>query len=198
MAIKDILERIERETETAVSEILDRAGAEADRVRSDYTARADGLRRELEERGRKKALEEQRRLIVNEQLELRKTVLAKKREILDEVYEEAKRMVESLSGGELLEQVKLLILKKSVTGRETIVVAQGRESLFPDSFIGELNAAYPGGGGFTLGGEPGDFSWGVVLREGRMVVDLTLDVIFEQLKEAVEPRVAKVLFPEEE
>jgi V/A-type H+-transporting ATPase subunit E len=195
MAIDDILGRIEEESRAAAAEIIEEARRRAAEIRAGNEAKAEELGRELLLRAEKRAGEEERRLVVSEGLELRKSLLAKKREILDALYRRARERIEEIPEAEYRELVKALILKRAISGREEIVVSAKHRKLFGGEFIGELNEAYPGTGGFALAGETGDFEWGVVLREGRRVVDLTLDVLFERLSERMEPAVAAVLFP---
>ena len=123
-------------------------------------------------------------------------VLRKKREILERLYEEGKKKIIELPAEESGRILSDLILKKAISGREEIVISVSQEEIFSDRFIGELNDRFEGGGKFALSAERGEFSWGVVLREGRRVVDLSLEVIFDQLKEKIEPKIAAMLFEE--
>ncbi|UCF06304.1 MAG: hypothetical protein JSV33_04550 [bacterium] len=196
MAIDSILKRIDEETGAAVGEILEKAKREAEEIAGEYATRVGRIKEALEGRAKRKASEEEKRIVVNEQLELRKTVLARKREILDELYSEAADRVRRLPEGEYLELLKTLILKRAVTGREAIVVPADQRGLFDEDFLASLNSAYRPEGHFTLSGEEGGFTWGVILRQERRTIDLTLDVLFEQLKERVEHRIASTLFAE--
>lgn len=197
MPIDKIYERIEREADEAVSGIIEKAGEEAARIGEDYSHKASLLADELGEYAGKKAAEEEKHLIVSEQLELRKAVLTKKREILAGIYGEAKKRIEAMPADQCADILRRMIIQKAVTGKETIIHASSQKSVFTSDFIKSLNSGFSGGGDFSISDEPGSFSWGVVLREGRRVVDLSLDVIFEQLKEKVEPEVAALLFPAE-
>ena len=105
--------------------------------------------------------------------------------------------LESLPEERYLALLKNLIVRRAVSGKEEIVVPKSQKKLFTQDFIDSLSSAFPGKGSFTVASENGDFTWGVVMREGRRVVDLTLRVLFEQLKEKVEPEIAALLFPEE-
>jgi V/A-type H+-transporting ATPase subunit E len=196
MAIDSILKRIDEETSTAVGKILEKARLEAEAIAGEYAGRVDRIRETLEDRARRKAAEEEKRIIVNEQLELRKAVLARKREILDELYRGAADRIRGLPEREYLDLLKTLILKRAVTGREVIVVPADQRGLFGEDFLASLNAAYGPEGHFTLSDEEGVFTWGVVLRQERRTIDLTLDVLLEQLKERVEHRIASTLFAE--
>lgn len=195
MAIDDILKRIDEEAEAQIREKLDEARRKADSVQGEYAGRAERLEAEMRLRAEKRAREQQRRLIVSEQLEIRKALLSKKHRVLDALYEKALRRIEELPRDRYRNIVKSLIIERAVSGAEEIVVASKHRNLFGDTFLAELNGAYPGGGEFTIAAEAGDFGWGVVLREGRRVIDLTLEVLFEQLRERIEPEIAALMFP---
>ena len=196
MSIENILKKIEEETEEAAAEILRAAEKQAGTVREEGAHGGAKLREELESRARAKAADEERRLIVGEELELRKASLERKREILDEVYAEARKRIENLSQVEYLELVSALILKNAVSGKEEIVVPAAQRGMFAGDFLESLNRARGAGTAFSIAGTPGEFAWGVVLREGQRRVDLTLGVIFDQLTARVESTTAGILFPE--
>jgi len=196
MSIENILKRIEEETEEAARGILGKAEAQASLIGEDYAKKGKKLREEIEHRSRVKAADEERRLVVGEELELRKAFLVRKREILDDVYGEARTRLESIPQEAYLDLLRSLIVRHSLSGREEIIVPAAQRNMFTADFIASLNRAKGGGAAFSLAGSPGDFPWGVVLREGQRRVDLTLEVIFEQLKTSIESRIAGILFPE--
>jgi V/A-type H+-transporting ATPase subunit E len=194
MSIENILERIREEAGSAAGELVARAEEEAERIRGSYEAEGADLKVKLEQRAEKKAVEEKRRLIVNEQLELRKQLLRKKREILDELYERAKGEMERLGEEDYLDLMKEMILRGAISGNEEIVVAKQQRNLYGDDFLDALNRENKLGKGFKLAKDSGDFPWGVILREGARIVDLTLGVLVEQLRERIESEIAPMLF----
>jgi len=196
MAIEDILRQIGEEMESHAGEILGRAGEKAAAIERQYDGKAGRLERELGEQAKRKSSEEEKRIIVGEQLDLRKAVLSKKREILEELYVEAAARIRRLPESDYLELMQSLIARRAISGREEIVAPSGQRKLFGDDFLRSLNERFGSGGRFTLSTEEGAFEWGVVLRERRRTVDLTLDVLLEQLKEKAEHRIAATLFAE--
>lgn len=196
MSVENILKRIAEETEQAIGAV--RAGTEKQiaAISEEHEKKGAVLRAELERAARTKAEEEERRLIVGEELELRKAGLARKREILEEIYGEARRRVEGLPPEEYLDLLRSLIVRHSLSGKEEIVVPAAQRRIFTAEFLVSLNKHKGAGAAFTIADAPGDFAWGVVLQEGQRKVDLTLDVVFDQLKARVEAQIAAVLFPE--
>ncbi|MCX5754005.1 MAG: V-type ATP synthase subunit E [Candidatus Krumholzibacteria bacterium] len=196
MSIENILKRIEEETQAAEAEVLRAAGIRAASVREEGERGGAKLREELQSRVRAKASDEERRLVVGEELELRKASLERKREILGEVYAEARKRIENLPPGEYLKLMSAFILKSAISGNEEIVVPAAQRSMFAGDFVESLNRARGAGAAFAVAEAPGDFAWWVVLIEGQRRVDLTLGVIFRQLTARVESAVAGVLFPD--
>jgi len=196
MSIENILKRIEDEAEEAAREILGKADAQVSHIREDYAKKGEKLREELEHSVRAKAADEERRLVVGEELELRKAFLVRKREILGEVYAEARRRIESLPQEAYLDLLRSLVVKHSLSGREEIIVPAAHRDIFTADFIESLNRAKGGGAAFLLAESSGDFPWGVVLRAGQRRVDLTLEVVFGQVKTSIESIIAGILFPE--
>lgn len=195
MSIENIIQRIAEEAAASAAETAERATERAAAIREEYEKRAAALAEELARAYRERAVVEERRLVVAEELELRKQLLERKREVLAEVYREARNRIEGLPPAEYLDLVRSLVLRNAASGREEIVVPAAHRQLFTPAFIDSLNRAR-GGASFRIADEPGAFAWGVVLREGRRLVDLTSDVIFRQLAARIEARVAAVLFPE--
>lgn len=196
MSIENIIQRIEDETGGAVAEILEKAEAQAAAIAADFSRTTVRMREELDGKARARAADEEKRLIVGEQLELGKSFLERKRQVLDEVCRMARNRIEALPAAEYRELVRGLILRNAVTGSEEIVVPARQRDLFTPEFIESLNGARGGGAAFSVAGPSDDFGWGVILREGQRRVDLTLEVVFEQMRERIESAIATVLFPE--
>jgi V/A-type H+-transporting ATPase subunit E len=194
MSIEKILNKIDEDSRAAVEAALARARDETAALSTRYVRRAEELEADLRARAGKKAAEEKRRLLVSEQLELRKAVLVRKREILSELYDEARKTIAAFSGEEYLSLIRTLVISMAVSGAEEIVPAAGQAALLSSDFLTKLNKEYPGGGRFTIAAEEGSFDWGVVLREDRRTVDLSLSTVFDQVMDRIEPEVSAILF----
>jgi vacuolar-type H+-ATPase subunit E/Vma4 len=194
MSIENILNKIDEDSRAAVEAALGRAREEAAALSAQYASRAEELEAGLRSRAEKKAAEEKHRLLVSEKLELRKAGLIRKREILSGLYDEAQKRIASLSGGDYLALIRSLVLSRAVSGEEEIVPAKGQTGLLSSDFISNLNKDHPGGGKFKLAAQEGSFEWGVMLREGRRTVDLSLGTVFEQVIDRIEPEISRILF----
>ena len=194
MSIENILSKIDEDSRVAVAAALERAGEEAAALSARYARRAGELETGLRSRADKKAAEEKRRLLVSEQLELRKADLVRKREILSSLYDEARKSIAALAGEDYLALIRVLVISRAISGAEEIVPAAGQTALLSSDFLTKLNSEYPGGGKFKIAAKEGTFGWGVVLREGRRTVDLSLGTVFDQVMDRIEPEVSAILF----
>lgn len=194
MSIERILQKIDDDAANAARAVVEEARAEAAKILARYEAAAGQLRGELEAHAERKAAEEKRRLLVGEELELRKAALVGRHEILAGIYDEARSAIGGLAGGAYLDLLCSMIASHAVSGREEIVPAAGQRALLDAAFLKKVGAAFGGEARFTVAGEEGSFAWGVVLREGKRVVDLSLETVFEQVRERIEPEVSAVLF----
>jgi vacuolar-type H+-ATPase subunit E/Vma4 len=197
MSIENILSTIEEEARTDVSSIISKAGVEADKIGKEYANKAKELSVKLKKESEKRAKEQHHRMIVNEQLELRKSLLSKKHEILDIFYEKARKKIEETPREEYIKFIGRLIIDRAISGNEKIIVSKKQSEVFDNDFLKSLNKSFPGGGNFTLSDSDTDFTWGVVLKEEKRVIDLSFDVLFKQVTERVESQVAALLFPED-
>jgi V/A-type H+-transporting ATPase subunit E len=194
MSIEKILSRIDEDSRAAVEAALARAREAAAAHSARYARRAEEFEAGLRSRAGKKSTEEKHRLLVSEQLELRKADLVRKREILSKLYDDARKNIAALSGEDYLALIRALVISRAISGAEEIVPASGQSALLSPDFLAKLNGEYPGGGKFTTAAEEGAFEWGVVLREGRRTVDLSLDAVFYQVMDRIEPEVSAILF----
>lgn len=194
MSIEKIISKIDEDSRAAVETALERAREDAVALSARYARKAEELEAGLNTRAGKKATEEKRRLLVSEQLELRKAELVRKRGILAKLYGEARKNITSLSGEDYLKLIRVLIISRAISGSEEIVPAAGQTAQLSSDFLAKLNGGYPGGGKFTVAAEEGSFDWGVVLREGRRSIDLSLGTVFDQVMDRIEPEVAEILF----
>lgn len=198
MSIENILDKIEKETEAAVEEIIREAKEEAAKIGKEYQKKAEDLSDKLMKEAERRADEETRRLIVNERLELRKGLLEKKREVFDGFFEAAKKEIEGMAKDDYIAFIRRLIVDKAATGKEEIVVSSKQADIYPDDFADTLNSSFKGDSAFKISDQSDEFAWGVILREGKRVVDLSLDSLFKEISEDMEPEIAGLLFSKDE
>ena len=202
MAIKDILERIERDSKSNAEKILSDARSKAESIKIEYEGKAAKYKKDANDRRKKSNEAKKHAILVNKQLEARKLYLEKKREILDGVFEAARERILHELEADPRRHLKELIIHNSINGNEKIVVPSHLRHLFTEDFIDELNKEYRNTGndkegGFSLSDESEDLLWGVKLKGYEETENLSFTMLFDELREEIESEIAARLFPAE-
>ena len=162
----EIAQNAAREGERQAKQIVDRAGVEANEIKRRRQAICD--------------------------LECRKQFLALKREVMDEVYDEAKKRIASLSEEEYEALLERLLIDCSQLGDGEIVIAARDKSLLRPEFLRKAEKKLHHR--IAIAGVDEDISGGFIFRSGSAQIDCTLDEVFRQRREVSEMEVAKILF----
>ncbi len=176
-------ERILKEAEEKKERILRRAKEEINKLIEEAKSKTEELKkREIE-----------RRRVVAE-LENKKQMLAAKRRLLDEVFEEARKQIENLSRRDYLKFFEKLLEKAVETGSEKVILGK-EEKIIDAKFVETLNKKK--GWNLRFSKDRGDFKRGMVLSRNEVDVNLSLEAIFRDIREKWEDKVVERLFPEE-
>lgn len=192
---------------TAVIEkILSDARNEAERIKREAdekeAAEESKFRRSLEEYGKQteslaeKAGEEKKaHLLAAARMEIAKQYLAEKGKILDEVFAEAQKKIQTLPDKQYCELFSELMLKAVETGDEEVIV-DSNERRINQEFIDEMNRRLSSGrkGNLKLSGERHNIGAGLILRRGRIQTNVSLQVLLAQAHKDLEIELAKELF----
>jgi len=175
-------EEIREEAKRRAKEIEERAKVEARRIEEEAKAEA------LEASGK-----ESERLIALERLEIRKSLLAAKRSLVDEAFERAVSWLNSLKKEEYRRFVKKLLLKAIETGDEEVIVSP-EENRTDRKFLHAVSQELDDGGKLKLSQEKREMRGGFILKRGRVEVKATFDSLVNELRDELEMEVAKLLF----
>lgn len=187
MAIEDILKKMDDEGAEKIAEL-----------RADYEAKLKALEKEYSEtlkriQSENKAQAEAHKSAIKENLlskarmELRLKLLEEKRKILNSVFAEAFENIKALPEKEYLGLFFSRLEQLNFNSGEFIV---GHEDY--ERFAKALLEHF-GNQSFTVKMDK-SFSRGFILRTGKIQYDFRLDRIFEELRERLEDRIARLLF----
>lgn len=197
MAFEDIVKKIGEDARTEAESLLSIAHAEADAIREKARREGEDLSSQLMEKARHRAEEHARRLETLAGLDLRKDVLKVKKNLIEEMFRRAEEEIINLPPDAYRAFLRPIILAEVETGNEELIFSSRHRTLFTDDFLRELNDELgPLKGRLQLSGESGDFSGGVVLRDGKKENNLTLKSLIEAQRDKLEPLVADILFGE--
>lgn len=193
MALEDIIKRIKDDARAEVARIEEDARHQRQEILEKARQEAEGFEQKLMEEVRKKAAQQRERVISMARLELRKTLLQKKQEGIEEAFSRATKKLMNLKREDYLALLKRLLLRATESGDEEIIVSESHRSMVSDDFLSQVNKEI-GGGKLRLSKESREMGGGFILRKGRREINYSLEMILKDLKDELEPEVARILF----
>lgn len=184
------------------------AAADAARIQEDARAQGDVIRAEGEKRaqerywykvreGVKAAEDRSQRLSKAANMEARKSVLSSKQEIVAQTFDLAEEKLRALSGDGYIEFLAAQAARAAVTGREQIVLSAKDRRRCGGKVVSRANARLAAQGktaALTLSDEEGSFDGGLILRDGNISVNCTVEALMAQAREDMAAFVAAEMF----
>ena len=163
------------------------AAEEAAAIRKKLDEDREKLRKEFSERAEAERADTIRRAVTNAELEGRKELLAKKRELIDRAYSEAYDRLCGMQGAER-DRILKKLLRTECEGGETICPASAdREAL--SRLVGACGVP-----GLTLGNTQGGIQGGFVVKGSNFIKDCSFKALMESVRSETLERVAEILF----
>lgn len=194
------------EAEQVIDKILADAKAEAEKItqkakekQADEQAKLDEqlaeYRKQTEALAEKAAKDEKSHLLSAARMQIVKEYLAKKRKILDEVFEQAREQLRNLPDAEYRNLMTRLMLEAVETGEEEVIV-DAQEGRIDTSFIDQVNDKLTPSrkGNLRLAEQRQDLAGGFILRRGKIKTNVSLRVLLDQTRKELEIELAKELF----
>ena len=191
-------------TEKIIAHIQSDAKAKADSILADAQEKCKEIRREYDEKAREAYLEKIRsgvkfceELADNSQrlaqMESKKDILLLKQEMVSLAFEKAKEKIVSMSD----EEYSAFLTKLAVNGSDDKcgeIVFNSRDRVkFGESVVKSANDKL-GGGKLTLSAETGDFAGGLIVKNGPVEANNTVELLIDMSKSEISSQVAKALF----
>ncbi len=162
------MEKARKEADTEVKKILARAQSQAD----DLIARADSAA----------ALEE------------RRMVLSTKQSLISDAIAQAKQAFVNLPAEEYFTLILNLIQKNALKREGEICFSKKDFERLPKDFAAKLVAALPEGASLNVSKEDAKIDGGFILKYGGLEQNLSVEEIFEEMKDQMTDAAGKVLF----
>ena len=190
--IDTILRRLDTGAKAEADAVLKKARQEAADITARYQAQADQEAANLAARNQRNAAEREERLVSAAQMEARKTILAAKQAVMEEVYAKALEKLRSLPQDRAVEVLASLLNEAAPQGKgEVLFSAQDRETV-GRAAVDAANAQ--NGGQLTLSGETANIPGGFILRNGSIEVNCAYDTLIRLQKTETAGQVAQRLF----
>lgn len=190
--IETIIQRLNTDAKAETDALLDKARQDAAAITARCQAQADKETADLAARNQRAAAEREERLVSAAQMEARKTILAAKQAVMEEVYAKALEKLRSLPQDRTVEVLASLLNEAAPQGKgEVLFSAQDRETV-GRAAVDAANAQ--NGGQLTLSGETANILGGFILRNGSIEVNCAYDTLIRLQKTETAGQVARQLF----
>lgn len=194
--------------EKITARILSDAQAQAQAIQAEGEARVQAIGAEYEKKAREEyealtgagtqeAEQRVQRMDRTARLEAKKDVLAVKQELIAAAYARAKERVLALPLEEYGAFLARLAAQAASTGTEEVILNETDRARVGRQVVEKANAAAADRGlpgGLTLSEATRPISGGLVLRQGDVEVNCTLDALLDQVRGTMDAEVAAILF----
>ena len=150
---------------------------------------------ETEQLAQKAGEEERAHILAAARMEVAKELLAEKRKILVQLFEQARQQLQSLPDKDYKDLMKKFMTEAVETGDEEIVVGK-QETRINKEFINQVNQQLSthGKSNLELSEEKQDIPGGFILKRGKIKTNVTINVLLDQARKELEIELAKDLF----
>lgn len=193
--IDKITERITMDAQADANAILARAKEDASAVLANYQKMAEDEKNRLLEEGRKKTAEREIRMVSVAELEGRKQLLSVKQQLISEAFAKA---LDSLLHLPTEEYVSLLtnLVANAAAGNEELLFSEKDRDAYGEQVTAAANQKLGKNGKLTLAAETRPIQGGVILKQGDIEVNCSLETQVRMMKEELALEIAAVLFEE--
>ena len=190
--MEKITARIQEDADREIAAMNARTDEQIAALQAQAQAQADKETVDLAARNQRAAAEREERLVSAAQMEARKTILAAKQAVMEEVYAKALEKLRSLPQDRAVEVLASLLNEAAPQGKgEVLFSAQDRENV-GRAAVDAANAQ--NGGQLTLSGETANIPGGFILRNGSIEVNCAYDTLIRLQKTETAGQVARQLF----
>lgn len=191
-----ITAKIMEEAREQAAALLKEADEKAEQMRIQAEEELAHKRGQADESLRVQVRDMRDRMLRMAELDQKKAMLAVKRQVIDEAFENALERMRKMDAADKKAYLCRLLVD-SAAGGEELIVSEEEKDLYDDAFMDRINAclAQAGkkpvrpGGARKLGG-------GFALREGGMEINCTYASVIGQARPGLESEVAAMLFQE--
>lgn len=186
MALKDIINTINKEATDKVAEITKKTQLEAAQLTKEYHNKINEEKIRILEEKKNQAEKEKEQARIKIEAETKGLFLKKKHKILSLVYGKAIDRLLSLDDDEYAE-LMIKLLKKCPETEAEIIIARGKEELIKQA-IKSAGRSYGYAGRLT------DGQGGFIFSAANLEIDNTLETLIKEAREKTEAEVSKLLF----
>ncbi len=187
-----IIAHIQSDAKAQADAILAQAEQQCALIRKDYEEKADEAYTAKIRAGVKACedLSESKKRIA--EMESKKNLLALKQEMVSAAFDRAKGIILSMPAAEYQAFLTNLAVKAAPDGKGQLVLNARDRKQYGEAVVKAANAALKGS--LTLSDTDGDFAGGVMIKNGAVEVNNTLELLIDLCRGDMSADVAKALF----
>jgi V/A-type H+-transporting ATPase subunit E len=198
--IEKITARIAADAETEIRNTQADAAARCAEIKAEYDRKAQEEYWALVQAGVKDTEQRVQRLGRTARLEAKKSLLAMKQEVVSEAFELARKKIIGLPEPAYVAFLASQAAQAAVSGQEEILLNEPDRARCGAKVVKAANELLKKRGvqpALTLGEGVRPISGGLILRQGDIEVNCTVDTLLELARGELAAQVAEVLFPAE-
>ena len=187
-----IIAHIQADGKAQADAILAQAEQQCAQIRKEYEDKANEVYAARIRSGVKACedLAESKKRIA--EMESKKSVLSLKQEMVSAAFDRAKEQILAMPAKDYLAFLTKLAVKAAPDGKGQIVLNAADRKQYGEAVVKAANAEL--GGSLTLADAAGDFAGGLMVRNGAVEVNNTLELLIDLCRSDLAADVAKVLF----
>ena len=195
--IDKITAHIETDAVADAARIAQETKSQCDAVKAEGEKKAQEGYWEKVRQGVAAAEDRVQRLAKTADMEARKSVLSFKQSIVADAFDRAEAKLNALEGEEYVSFLATLAARAAVTGTEQVQLTAADRAALGEQVVEKANAALRAAGKtakLTLSEKAGNFGRGLVLCQGSVSVNCTVEALMAQAREDMASQVAAELF----
>jgi V/A-type H+-transporting ATPase subunit E len=195
--IDKITAHIEADAQAEAKAVLDDAYAKAKESIAEYDRLAHEEYVRIIQEGVKDCEDKVQRMQRLANMEAKKAVLAVKQDIINKAFVAAQDKIVNLPEDEYVEFLAKLASLSAKTGQEEIILNQrDKEKYGPRVVIAANEKVADKGlvGNLQLSNDVGGFAGGLILRQGSIEINSTIEILIELCRDEMSAQLAEVLF----
>lgn len=195
MGAEEVVEKILADAKAEAQKIKQQADDKEAAEQAKLDGQLDQYNKQTQALAEKRAGDEKLHILATARMDIAKQLLAEKRKILNEVFEQAQNRLKKLPDAEFRRLMTKLMLDAVETGDEEVIVDKN-ETRIDDEFISQINRQLGSDkkGKLKLSSESQNLGAGFILKRGKIKVNVSVDVLLNQARKELEIELAKELF----
>ena len=191
MGIEKITGRIEGDAKAQADSILKRAEKQGKKIMEDAEHSRNQILDDAEKIGKidKEKIIGQKKAVAD--IDGRKMVLEKKQNLINACFDQAGDLIASMDRDDYI-SFMVNIIRESGVKKGTLILNERDRNIAKD--LKEAAEKEIPGGSFKVSEEAGDFKGGLMIRQGKVYMNGTVESYVEEAREEMASEIAQVLF----